>query len=76
MARNLLQSVIQSGSGCSGSHGPFHVAARNWDCPSVVTVTLSLMPVWNSAVYIDGRVIVAKMKRKFSGAKKPAGDSK
>lgn len=70
IAEKIVKEVIQMGSGCSIGSGPLEVRTAHYDTPAVVTATLSLKPVWKSAVYVDGRVIYAKKGRKFTSAKK------
>lgn len=69
-ARKLLMGVIESGSGSTHGQGPLEAHAYHYETPAVVTVELSLKPVWKSAAYVDGRVIFAKKQRSFTGVKK------
>jgi hypothetical protein len=72
LARKIVMDVIQSGSGSSIQAGPLMVEARHYETPAVVTLTLRLVPVYGSAVYIDGRVIMAKKQVRFKSKKTEA----
>ena len=69
IGKELLMQCIQSGAGASMQRGPLSVSSRCYDTPEVVTVDLTLTPLWASVVYIDCRAILAKHMKKRSKAK-------
>lgn len=72
LARKIVMDVIQSGAGSSIHSGPLMARAHHYQTPAVVTVDLMLVPVYASAVYIDGRVIVANKRGKYKSKKAAA----
>jgi hypothetical protein len=74
LARKIVTDVIQMGSKSSIHAGPLMAEATHRDTPAVVSVELRLVPVYEPAIYIDGRVIFAKKQRKFV-PKKKAGEA-
>lgn len=69
MAGKLVREAMEHGSGYEVQSGPFVVRVSHYDTSAVPYVTLNLVPVFASAVYVDARKIVTKKMIGLSGVK-------
>ena len=69
MAEKLVYGAMEHGSGYEVQSGPFIVRVNHYDTAAVPYVTLQLVPIYSSAVYVDARKIITKKMIGLSGAK-------
>jgi hypothetical protein len=69
MAEKLVCQAMEHGSGFEIQSGPLVVKVSHYDTSAVPYVTLQLVPVYSSSVYVDARKIVTKKMIGLSGVK-------
>jgi hypothetical protein len=69
MAEKLIYRAMEYGSRFEIQSGPFVVRVSHYDTSAVPNVTLQLVPIYSSAVYVDARKIITKKMIGFSGVK-------
>ena len=67
MTVKLVREAMEHGSGYEVQSGPFIVRVGHYDTSAVPHVTLQLVPVFSSAVYIDARKIVTRKQIGLTG---------
>ena len=69
MAEKLVYQAMEHGSGFEIHSGPLVVKVSHYDTSAVPHVTLQLVPVYSSSVYVDARKIITKKMIGLSGVK-------